>query len=219
MMMRRIPLFSLAFILFCVSFANAQDIDDNGYNYNSVRPIRRADIHYLKTVWRRMDLREKQNEPFFSTNNELTRVIIDAVKAGVLRGFKNDSLNTRMTLKEFSENLRLPGADEGFLKKILKWALVLTTTLGAAEVAEAGAMTQAEAAGVAQVAAETLGVMVEVATAVPLVMVAAELLQVKKKSILLHRFHILRLKEDIIFDRKRSRIYYDIQAITLIIPG
>ncbi len=67
--MRRISLMSFALMFFGISFipdASAQEIDDSGYNYNSVRPIRRADIMYLKTLWRRMDLREKQNEPFFA---------------------------------------------------------------------------------------------------------------------------------------------------------
>ena len=63
-------------LLFAPGFLMAQEIDENGFNFNSVRPIRRADIMFKKSIWFRVDLREKQNAPFFSTNNEITRVII-----------------------------------------------------------------------------------------------------------------------------------------------
>ena len=63
----------------------------NGYNPNSVRgaeksrrifgqPIFESDIMYRTTVWRIINLREKKNKPFFSIENEITQVIIDAVK-------------------------------------------------------------------------------------------------------------------------------------------
>ena len=46
--------------------AHAQVGEVDGYNPNSVRPIHESDQLYKTRVWRRMDLREKQNKPFFS---------------------------------------------------------------------------------------------------------------------------------------------------------
>ncbi len=77
----------------------------SGYNPNSVRPIHDSDILYKKRVWRRMDLKEKQNRPFFAYNNEISKIIIEAVKQGVLHPYVNDSLKTRMSKEQFLENL------------------------------------------------------------------------------------------------------------------
>ena len=87
----------------------------NGYNPNSVLPIHTNDIMYEKRVWRRMDLTEKQNLPFFAYNNEITKIIIQAVKAGLLPVYSNDSLTTRMTKEEFLEKLKIPDYGGGGL--------------------------------------------------------------------------------------------------------
>jgi hypothetical protein len=34
-------------------------------NQNSIRPIDEEDVHYRARLWRRMDLNEKINQPFF----------------------------------------------------------------------------------------------------------------------------------------------------------
>ena len=87
----------------------------NGYNPNSVRPIHANDIMYEKRVWRRMDLTEKQNLPFFAYNNEITKIIIEAVKAGLLPVYANDSLKTRLTKEEFLEKMKIPDYGGGGL--------------------------------------------------------------------------------------------------------
>lgn len=97
----------------CAFYSIAQELDDNSYDETSIKPIRYADIMYKRTIWKRIDLREKNNEPLFAQANEITRIIIDAIKAGVLRPFKNDSMSTRMTYAEFIENLKIPGEDAG----------------------------------------------------------------------------------------------------------
>jgi len=53
-------------------------------------------------------LKEKQNRPFFATDNEITKHIIDAVKRGVITPYKNDSLQTRMSQEDFLVNIELP---------------------------------------------------------------------------------------------------------------
>ena len=64
-----------------ISYAQEQG---SGFNPNSVYPVHESYVMYKKTLWRRMDLREKQNAPFYSTNGELPTIIINAVKAGLL---------------------------------------------------------------------------------------------------------------------------------------
>lgn len=90
----------------------SQEIGDNSFNYNSIRPIRKADIMYQKTIWTRIDLKQKINEPYYANNLEIVRSIIDAVKAGVLRPYTSDSLINRMSIKQFNDNLKVPGLED-----------------------------------------------------------------------------------------------------------
>ena len=69
-------------LVFLPSSSFSQESD--GYNELSVYPVNDAYIMWKKTLWRQMDLKEKQNQPFFSINGELPRVIIEAVKNGLL---------------------------------------------------------------------------------------------------------------------------------------
>lgn len=113
------------FILFLIGFisieSSAQE-EKSVANENSVYPIPYNNQMYKRTVWRRMDLKEKQNRPFFSTSNEITRIIIDAVSDGLIYPYEDDSLNKRMSKEQFFENLKLPtdevddfgAADAGF---------------------------------------------------------------------------------------------------------
>jgi gliding motility associated protien GldN len=152
-----------------------------GYNPNSVYPIPDHHQMYKRTLWRRMDLKERQNAPFFSTSNEITRIIIEAVDNGVLYAYENDSLSTRMSKEKFFENLLLPteeedefGTEQAFQED--SWG---NTGWGAAPGEESGAGKYYDAS----------------------------------------QLTVIRLKEDMIFDKVRSRLYYDIQSIELIIPS
>ena len=75
--------FKSTLILLLVGFmafdSSAQE-EGQAYNEHSVYPINYTNQMYKRTVWRRMDLKEKQNRPFFSTSNEITRIIIEAVQ-------------------------------------------------------------------------------------------------------------------------------------------
>ena len=102
---------SLFSSLFVTSFSTAQEYGNyanDGYNHNSVRPVHESHIMYQKSLWHRVSLKEKQNRPFFATDNEITKVIIDAVKLGIIRPYQNDSLKTRMGQDEFLANLKIP---------------------------------------------------------------------------------------------------------------
>lgn len=168
-------------ILFLIGFisieASAQE-EKLVANENSVYPIPYNDQMYKRTVWRRMDLKEKQNRPFFSTSNEITRIIIDAVNDGLIYPYVTDSLNNRMSKEQFLENLKLPtdepddfGSDAGFGD---------TSGGGWGDEEEVASTTQYYDAS---------------------------------------QLTIMRIKEDMIFDKVRSRLYWDIQSFEMIIPS
>ncbi len=181
----------LFFSIIFITNVSAQEIGDNSYNYNSLRPIRKGDIMYMKTVWTRIDLRQKINEPFFAKNLEIIRTIINAVKAGVLRPYTSDSLVSRMSLKQFSENLKVPGADiidDGV------GDLSLDSDFG-------GEFEGADDSDFDDFGIEGESEIEEVIEFLP------------------SQIYTFQIKNDIIFDKKRSRIYNDLQSIELIIPA
>ncbi len=210
---------------------------DNGLNPNSARPIPESDIMYKVTNWRRMDLREKINQPFFSKNNEITKYLIDGMRAGLLKAYTNDSLTTELAVEGFNQNLKMENTEGGLsdeekaagfgktneddgwggaAKKDPKaqpqkggttkptaaqeddgWGGTSTAKKKAAAPA-AGKKSGADAGWGDEPTAATDGA--------PIEYFAKEL-------------PILEIKEDFIFDRKRSRAYNDIQALTIIIPA
>ncbi len=169
-------------ILFLIGFisieVSAQE-ERLAANENSVYAIPFHDQMYKRTVWRRMDLKEKQNRPFFSTSNEITRIMISAVNDGLIYPYEDDSLNKRMSKEQFFENLKLPtdepddfgSADAGF-----------------GDTSGGGWGDEEEAAPTVQYYDAT-------------------------------QLTIMRIKEDMIFDKVRSRLYWDIQSFEMIIPS
>ncbi len=119
--MRRIALFLVCFLKFSLSapIALAEKLSeklaaDNPYekfNPNSVNPIPESHILIRKRIWREIYLKEKQNKPFFTRNREITKIIIDGVKQGLLTPYKDEAFAKEMTKEEFFENLKIPGDD------------------------------------------------------------------------------------------------------------
>jgi hypothetical protein len=95
------------------SVAIAQEYNEEGFNPLSSKSIHKSDIMWKKSVLRRLDLREKQNLPLFATGNEISGLIMEAVKEGIITPYKNDSLKTKMTIDEFLENVTLPDYGDG----------------------------------------------------------------------------------------------------------
>lgn len=175
----------------------AQERSTTAASNPSNRPIPESDIMFSKTVWRAIDLREKKNRPMFSQNREITKVIIEAVKRGELQAYKNDSLTTPLTLQEFNQKLTIP--DEG------------------------GGLTEAEkAAGLTEEVDDGWGTPVKKAPAntnftpagAPTTPPAPITNEYFPKQL-----YQLELKEDVIFDKKRSRMYHDIKSISIILPA
>ncbi|MEO1654298.1 MAG: gliding motility protein GldN, partial [Bacteroidota bacterium] len=144
--------------LFAVVDSFAQ-IGPQGYNPNSVRPILEDDVMYRTTIWRRINLLEKQNKPFFSFDNEVTRVIIDAVREKKVQAYypksnpRDTGFEEPMEMDEFEKNL-------SYYNDVFQDSVIIRPS----------------------------------------------------------ELYILEVKEDLIFDRRRSRMYWDIQSLTMVIP-
>jgi gliding motility associated protien GldN len=185
-------------------------------NPNSIRPIDEEDVHYRARLWRRMDLNEKINQPFFSINNEISKYLVEWVKAGVLVPYKNDSLLVKLSAANFVENLKMEettGDGElseaeraaGFGGEVAKDAKKPETKGGAGSDDGWGAGGAKATAGTAEVATKD-----NFDAKAPISTVAYYFPK---------ELSIIEIKEDAVIDRKRSRLYFDIQALTLIVPA
>ncbi|WP_339044649.1 gliding motility protein GldN [Cardinium endosymbiont of Tipula unca] len=88
------------------------DLLSECYSENATNPIARAYILYKKRVWREIYLDEKQNRPCFIRGKEISKVIIDGVKKGVITPYKNDQLVEVMPMSEFLKNLLIAGEED-----------------------------------------------------------------------------------------------------------
>lgn len=175
-------------------------------NQNSVRPIDEASIHYKARLWRRMDLNEKINQPFFSKNNEITKFIMDWVKSGVLVPYTNDSLTTKLTYEKFLENLKMEEQSQ-------------QSALSDAEKA-AGSGAEGSSPKAAGADDGWGGGSAPKSTEVP----AKDDFDQKPAPIGDEYYYakdlsILEIREDAVIDRRRSRLYFDIQSIKIVIPA
>ena len=234
----------------------AQERDNRKANSMSVRPIDDSDIMMKKTLWRRIDLKETQNTSMFSKNNEITKYLIDAVKAGLLDAYvANDSTNKKIDPAKFHEQLLVPNQDGGLSKEEIDAGFGKPAAGGkddgwgtakkqddpkaaAKKPADDGWGTPAPKAA-AKPADDGWGTPAKktaatgkkgkkgAKTATPPVVA-----EVKKDTVakptgptfsgderFAKEFSILEVKEDWIFDKKRSRLYYDIQTVTMLLPS
>ena len=179
------------FVLFVLlSFSSidrnyAQGEVSNGYNPLSLRQVHESYLMWKKTLWRRVDLKEKQNKPFFAINREISKIIFEAVQRGVLIPYNSDSVtdNNVMAREDFLINVQqedLDGGDDEF-----------------------GGGFEDDPFAAADPFADELE---EEEPAGPQLIPNRE-------------FSIFEIREDLYFDRVHSRIYFDIQAITMYLPG
>lgn len=186
----------------CVSLSvNAQE--SSAYNPNSVRPIAESDQLYATRVWRRIDLREKQNKPFFSENRQITKTIINAVMNGTLYPYTSDSLNTRMSKEQFIENLSIPTDETGPTEDEIAMGFGQEESQDSGWGDAWGDSGSGE--GAEGTKTETKGTAAASAADEPLLFGPRDVT-------------VLELMEDVIFDKERGRQYYDIQAVTMILP-
>ncbi|MCR5887809.1 hypothetical protein LRS06_08460 [Hymenobacter sp. J193] len=97
--------------------ASAQEQATTASSNGSYRPIPNSDIMFRKTIWRMIDLREKQNKPMFSSGREISQVILDAVRRGELQAYKDDSLARTLTREEAGCQQFLHRSDQRFIER------------------------------------------------------------------------------------------------------
>ena len=135
-------------------------------------------IMFKKTLIRRMNLTEKQNKPFNAKNSELSALIIQGAKEGLLQPYMSESCLRPMADDEFISSLQyeIQGAGDDF---------------GGGFGGGFGDEAEEESEGDGK----------------------------NFNDIDPSEFDKLYIKEDLIFDRNRSRMYYYIRSITLGIPA
>ena len=141
---------------------------------------------WKRTLWRRVDLMEKQNKPFFAIN-ELSKVI-EAVQNGVLIPYSSDSVN--------DSNIMVR---DDFLLNIQQETFEEDDFFGEDAFAEDdpfAAFEEDDPFAEEEIVEESGPVFIPN-----------------------REFSIFEIKEDLYFDRVHSRIYFDIQAITMYLPG
>ncbi len=145
-----------------LNFSVYAQFGPEGYNPNSVRPILEDDVMYRTGILRRVNLLEKQNKPFLSANNEITRVIIEAVRDKKIQPYNP------------TDDPRNNGFQDGNELEFEECYATLTRFYD-----------------------DSFGDSVTIRPA---------------------ELYLLDIKEDLIFDRRRSRMYWDIQAVTIVMP-
>lgn len=142
--------------------------------------VEEAQIMFERAVWRRMDLQEKQNNPFNSINGELSRLLLQAVEEGLLKPYMTDSTLNLMPDSIFRANTtveRQGGGGGGF-----------GGGFGGGGFGSEPSQPEENA--------------------------APEYDQIPKSL-----FSVIYFKEDVIFDKNRSRMYWYIRTVSVALPA
>jgi len=191
-------LLSGAVVASCVAWAQPEEVQ---YNPNSLNPIPRYEQLYKLRVWRIIELKEKQNKGFFANGGEITKLLMDAVKSGEIPAvYKTDSLNesSKLTKDEFLANLV---SQQG--QTFPAWDPASTYFQG--DVVSFNGrnyelqVNQNSGTNPSQSPNQEWAVTN----------------QGQGLTYLPREIDVLNLSEDVIFDKRRSRLYYDIQAIEM----
>ncbi|WP_310396856.1 gliding motility protein GldN [Hymenobacter sp.] len=202
--------------------AAAQEQATTASSTGSHRPIPPSDQMFRKSIWRQVDLREKQNKPMFSEGKEISRIILEAVKRGELQAYKNDSLTSTFNPQEVAGNMSYAdekvelSADEkaaGFSEKDLGGGSDDGWGAPAPKKAAVKKVAKLDAAGKPMKDKKGRTIMVAAAAA-PVVAPKSLANEYRYKDL-----YEMEIKEDMIFDKKRSRMYHDIKSIQLLVPS
>lgn len=252
--MRRMNGKTIAWSLLSLSLAStaafAQEKEDSTANQFSSRPIADGDVMMKRTLWRRVDLKEKQNISMFSKNNEITRYLLDAAKAGLIDAYVNDSCVTKITGDELHKRILIPNQTAGLSAEEIaagfgdasktdgwdtkaktdpsKQAATADDGWGNAKKdAKKEAVPEDDGWGPPKKKSSKKGAKTEVAKEEPKVEApkpdssSFETQQVAatEEEYFPDQLSILEVKEDWVFDKKRSRLYNDIQTLTIVLPS
>ena len=233
-MTRYFKVLPLALTALSVSLtAQAQEQAAATATTGAVRAIPVSDQMFRKTIWRAIDLREKQNRPMFSDGKEISRVIIDAVKRGELTAYKNDSVTSTLNAKEMSANMSYPLEAPPAIDGGDDWGGTAAPAKKTAKAKPADdgwgspAPTASKKPATKRVAVlDASGKQVRkngklVFKTVPITSVAAKAptppatsAEYRAKDI-----YQMELSEEMIFDKKRSRMYHQIKTVSLKLPS
>lgn len=160
---------------------------EDGFNPFSTKNIHKSDIMWKKTIVRAVDLRERQNEPIFSKDKEITRIMIEAVKAGLIQAYATDSLSLGkvLTTDEFLEKTKIPSAEAQLTEEELAF-----------QQANEGS-DESDPWGSA----------------------ATDVVATGGNYFYPKDLYQMQLIEDMIFDKQRSVMYYDILAVKMFVPA
>jgi gliding motility associated protien GldN len=176
--------------------ATAQETDGQ-INPNSIIPIAKYEQLYKVRVWRNIDLKEKQNKGFFSRGNEITKLIMDAVKSGELADiYLADSVTRKKSKADFLNDLvaQQGTAFDAWDPAKDYYQADRITFNGKTYEAIVDSKGKNPAASANDWQATTAGGAV---------------------TFLPSEIYQMTIQEDIIFDKRRSRLYYDIQAVEI----
>jgi gliding motility associated protien GldN len=232
--------------------AFAQEKVDSTENRFSARPISDGDIMMKRTLWRRVDLKEKQNVSMFSKNNEITRYLLEASKAGLIDAYTNDSCTVKLTSADVHKRLLIPNQVAGLSAEEIAAgfgtpAAATDDGWGAKPAAEPSKQAnnttddgwgapkkevkKEEPAEVddgwgppkkktTKKGAKTEVAKVElVVEAAPVDTFQTQQVMATEEEYFPEQLSILEIKEDWTFDKKRSRLYNDIQTLSIILPS
>ncbi len=154
--------------------------------------VRNAHIMFERQVWRRMDLKERINQPLFSKNAELPRLLIDAVREGLIKPYRSDSCVNLLADDEFEEAVSIERQQDAFGGG------------GGGGFDSFGGGGFGGGFGDTETSTEPAP---EQETTKELDPIPSEL------------FSVAYLREDVIFDRNRSRMLWYIRAISVALPA
>jgi gliding motility associated protien GldN len=166
------------------------------FDPNSTLRIPRYEHLYKVRIWREVDLREKQNKGFFAVGNEITKLVLNSISSGELADvYANDSLVTKKSKADLQTSLIAQQADPN----IVSWD-PNKDYYPPDRVIENGVYYEAvvDSKGKNPSTSKDEWTVTNAGKAVPF---------------LANQIYKMTVKEDVIFDKRRSRLYYDILAI------
>ena len=160
-----------------------------GYAQEELAPLVKPEVDktqvmFKRNVWRRMDMQEKQNRPFFSLNGEVPRLLIEAVNEGLLTPYRSDSCVNFMPNIIFGSNISVEREENPFVGGGFN----------------SGGFDSFGDDSSADVATEGQGE------------------ETRQEKIPEDLFSVLYIREDVIFDRNRSRMYNYIRSLSIALP-
>ncbi len=163
---------------------------------------------YRIRVWRRIDLRDKQNKGFFARGKEVTKFILEGINSGeITEIYRTDDLVEKVTKDEF-----LGGIQKQAAQAVTAYDPNVTYEFGEnVKASDGNTYSSIQPGNYGFEPSDPLNVGIYWSLVDP-TSLSADLFNETE-------FAIIEVIEDVIFDKRRSRLFYDIEAITLMVPG